>query len=584
MKELHRRLLPFAQKENIPVERIERNIIARNFTEKDEIFNLMYFQEDAEINPFLILMTKYYEECPNFRRNFKNFGHYGLQTQLLYLYYGVVNLGEKKELPVDFKDIIKRLDSNLARAISRRKTKIEKIKKQLVNICKYDTMALNHCSNDLMAIEVRIGGLCYMESLLDIINANEDEKEILGSQELIIFTTELQSDQYHYSLFDSLEKEQKFIDEIVEAVLTNFDQNEVEIEDLWEMIDEALMNEEQNFENAEPILQKKEPLQLAEGEQSKKIDFEKMAIYLKENIVGQDSQIEQVVRRWQVLDFSGIKETGAKGVFLFAGPTGVGKTETAKLLSKYADYQLIRMDMSEYKESHSVSKIHGSPPGYVGYDDGNNKVFDRVAYTPQAIILLDEIEKAHPQVLDLFLHIFDEGKARDNRQKEIDFSEVIFVLTTNIGAFEASKSPIGFANNLNKAEAYQDAIESRLLPEFINRIDEIVYFRHLEKENIYDIIDMCLDKIEAKFVERGYDYQFHMQPAALEQLISEINYEKYGARDVLRVLSDRIIPPLMALDLENKNAQLDIDFEEDIVVNQTKTLQKTKTMPRKQQN
>ncbi len=584
MDNFQRILNDFSCKSNFNVEDIKKNISSRKFT-KDEASFFIYFQEDTDINPFLILMTKYYDQCANFRSNIAEFNKFGLQNQLICLYYGIVNLLEKKELAIDNQYLVNRLDENLAKIISKKTKQLERVKSKFVNTYKYGAVIDDAHYNEFSEIEPRVIGLCYKEILLDIISASEEERNEFIDQEVRVFFPGVKSDQYNFSLLENLPEQQKYLlDEIVNSILTNFDKKATVIFELIENLNTQLVDMERDFENMQAIKPQTTALQITDNVPEKGFNFANIEKYLKERIIGQDAQIEQFIRRLQILDYAGIKENGAKGVFLLAGPTGVGKTELAKLTSKHSNYPLIRMDMSEYKESHSISKIHGSPPGYVGYDERGNKVFDQILQSPQSIVLLDEIEKAHPRVLDVFLHIFDEGYARDNKQNEIDFSETIFVLTTNIGAFEASKRTIGFHSNPDRTETYRDAIESRLLPEFINRIDEIVYFKHLQKEDIYSIIDISLERISQKFAERGYQYEFQIQPEAVEHLINTINYEKYGARDVFRVLSDKIIPPLLALNIQNKNAQIDINFEDEIIVNQIATAPKTKNKRRNRKN
>lgn len=266
----------------------------------------------------------------------------------------------------------------------------------------------------------------------------------------------------------------------------------------------------------------------------------KMADELKANVIGQDEAIEKVVRAIQ-RNRAGLKDPNKPiGTFIFLGPTGVGKTQLAKVLAKYLfeSYDnLIRIDMSEYMEKFSVSRLIGAPPGYVGYEEGG-QLTEKVRRKPYSVVLLDEIEKAHPDVFHLLLQVLDEGILTDSLGRRVDFKNTIIIMTSNIGTRQLKDfgQGIGFATSAKMAQAneyakgvIQNALKKTFSPEFLNRIDDIVLFNPLTKEHISQIIDIELkglyDRIHAMgykveltdearnfIIERGYDSQFGARP------------------------------------------------------------------------
>ena len=188
------------------------------------------------------------------------------------------------------------------------------------------------------------------------------------------------------------------------------------------------------------------------------------------------------------------------GSYLFSGPTGVGKTEVAKQLAKALGIELIRFDMSEYMERHAVSRLIGAPPGYVGFEQGG-LLTDKVDQHPHAVILLDEIEKAHPDLYNILLQVMDYGKLTDNNGKSVDFRNVILIMTTNAGAAQMAKSPIGFASHLT-SEADNEEIKRLFSPEFRNRLDAIVPFAHLPPKAVLRVVDKFIMQLEAQLADR----------------------------------------------------------------------------------
>ncbi len=228
------------------------------------------------------------------------------------------------------------------------------------------------------------------------------------------------------------------------------------------------------------------------------------------------------------------------GCYLFSGPTGVGKTEVAKQLSITMGVELARFDMSEYMERHSVARLIGSPPGYVGYEQGG-LLTDKIDQNPHCILLLDEIEKAHPDIFNLLLQVMDYGKLTDNNGKTIDFRNVILIMTTNAGAAELAKAPVGFEREL-RVDEDNDAITKMFTPEFRNRLDAIVPFKALKQETVAKVVDKFMAQLEAQLTEKNISIQ--LSDDAREYL-AELGYDPaMGARPLARVIQEKIKKPL----------------------------------------
>jgi ATP-dependent Clp protease ATP-binding subunit ClpA len=228
------------------------------------------------------------------------------------------------------------------------------------------------------------------------------------------------------------------------------------------------------------------------------------------------------------------------GAYLFAGPTGVGKTELAKRLALGLGVPFLRFDMSEYMEKHSVSRLIGAPPGYVGFDQGG-LLTDAINQNPHCVLLLDEIEKAHPDLFAILLQVMDYGKLTDHNGKQIDFRSVVLIMTTNAGAAEASEKLVGFGGG-TKAGADAEAVKRLFTPEFRNRLDAIVQFNPLSSDVMRQVVDKFLRELEAQLTERHV--QLTVSDAAREWLASK-GYDKlYGARPLARVIQERIKKPV----------------------------------------
>ncbi len=228
------------------------------------------------------------------------------------------------------------------------------------------------------------------------------------------------------------------------------------------------------------------------------------------------------------------------GNYLFAGPTGVGKTEAAKQLAKTLGVELVRFDMSEYMERHSVSRLIGAPPGYVGFDQGG-MLTDAVDKNPHVVLLLDEIEKAHPDVYNVLLQIMDHGKLTDHSGKQVDFRNVILIMTTNAGAADLAKPAIGFGRSIREGDD-QEAINKLFTPEFRNRLDAIISFKTLPPEVIDRVVDKFVAELEGQLAERGVSIEISSKARAW---IGDKGYSpEYGARPLARIIQEHIKKPL----------------------------------------
>ena len=261
---------------------------------------------------------------------------------------------------------------------------------------------------------------------------------------------------------------------------------------------------------------------------------------LKHVVFGQDSAIDQLATAIK-LSRAGLREPNKPiGCYLFSGPTGVGKTEVTKQLADIMGVELHRFDMSEYMERHAVSRLIGAPPGYVGFDQGG-LLTDAVDQHPHSVLLLDEIEKAHPDLFNILLQVMDNGTLTDSNGKKVDFRNVILVMTTNAGAADAQKESIGFASGKKTDEA-DAAVERLFTPEFRNRLDAIIPFAPLSTDTIGRVVEKFVLQLEAQLIDRGVT--FELTPDATAWL-SERGYDsRFGARPLSRVIQEHIKKPL----------------------------------------
>ena len=260
--------------------------------------------------------------------------------------------------------------------------------------------------------------------------------------------------------------------------------------------------------------------------------FEDLEKHLKSNIIGQDESIDKLIFATKKMKL-GLKEDKKPISFLFVGPSGVGKTDLVKIYAEnlYGKDNLIRLDMSEFAESHSINKIVGSSPGYVGYEDNKN-ILEEIKNKPYSIILLDEIEKANSKVLNLFLQILDEGFIKDSKGSKVRFDNTIIIMTSNIGY---NKSTVGFNNNDEKTIS---DLKEYLSVEFINRIDNILFFRKLSKEDISKIVSKNIDELIKRYDEKNIEV--NINKTVINKIISLVNYEEFGARQVKKIIKDKL--------------------------------------------
>ena len=287
---------------------------------------------------------------------------------------------------------------------------------------------------------------------------------------------------------------------------------------------------------------------IAEGEGAKLM---KMGQKLKSRIIGQEEAIDKVVNAIR-RNRAGIKDPRKPiGTFLFFGPTGVGKTQLAKSLAEYlfdSEDNMIRLDMSEYMEKFNVSRLIGAPPGYVGFEEGG-QLSERVRSKPYCVVLLDEIEKAHPDVFNLLLQVMDEGRLTDSNGRTVSFRNTIVIMTSNVGSreLEAYGSGMGFSTSVkdvrgNRKAVLEKAVKKAFPPEFINRVDEQVFFSSLTKDNIAKIIDIELKGLKKRVLEAGYELNV---TAAAKRFVADAGYDpSYGARPLKRAIQKHIEDPV----------------------------------------
>jgi len=261
---------------------------------------------------------------------------------------------------------------------------------------------------------------------------------------------------------------------------------------------------------------------------------------LKEQVYGQDEAIDTLSSAIK-LSRAGLKSPEKPmGSFIFAGPTGVGKTEVTRKLADTLGIELVRFDMSEYMESHTVSRLIGAPPGYVGYDQGG-LLTEAVNKTPHCVLLLDEIEKAHPEVFNLLLQVMDHGTLTDNNGRKADFRNVVLVMTTNVGAEVMSRRSIGFASQDHSTDGMEE-LKKTFTPEFRNRLDAVIQFAPLSIDIIQNVVNKFVDELQHQLDDK--DVVLHLDQTAKEWLAEHGYDEKMGARPMARLIQDELKKPL----------------------------------------
>jgi ATP-dependent Clp protease ATP-binding subunit ClpC len=294
---------------------------------------------------------------------------------------------------------------------------------------------------------------------------------------------------------------------------------------------------------------------------------------MHERVIGQDEAIRAISRAIR-RSRAGLKDPHRPiGSFIFSGPTGVGKTELARALAEFlfADRDaLIRVDMSEYMEKFSVSRLIGAPPGYVGYEDSGT-LTKAIRRRPYSVVLLDEIEKAHPDVFNILLQVLDEGRLTDNYGRVIDFKNTVIIMTSNLGARDITKGKtLGFhvqdetSAYENMRERVKDEIERAFNPEFLNRVDDIIVFHPLSRDQIGEIVHIMLKEVRDRLEEESL--RLLLTDAALEFLVDRGYDEKFGARPLRRAIQRFIEDPLSEKILMSefpRNEEIEVDVAQD---------------------
>ena len=293
---------------------------------------------------------------------------------------------------------------------------------------------------------------------------------------------------------------------------------------------------------------------------------------IKRKVFGQDGAVDKLVDSILIAK-AGLRQSNKPiGSFLFVGPTGVGKTETCRQLADSLSIKLRKYDMSEYQERHSVSKLIGAPPGYVGYAEGNTgsgQLINDIEDTPNCVLLLDEVEKAAPEVLQVLLQVMDDGKLTSSTGKTVDFSKVILVMTSNLGAADMEKPPLGFGKSDRQGED-DNYIKGFFTPEFRNRLDAIVKFVKLEKKQVLKIVDKVTKETNEMLKEKKVTVKLS---AKAKQWVLDKGYDpNMGARPMQRVFDQTIKKPLSKEILFGRlvhggTATVDVDNNNEIIIN-----------------
>jgi ATP-dependent Clp protease ATP-binding subunit ClpC len=272
---------------------------------------------------------------------------------------------------------------------------------------------------------------------------------------------------------------------------------------------------------------------------------------LRERVIGQDEAIKAIsdaIRRSR----AGLKDPRRPiGSFIFIGPSGVGKTELAKALADFMfgdEEAMVRLDMSEYREQHTVSRLFGAPPGYVGYEEGG-QLTEAVRRRPYRVILFDEIEKAHPEVWNALLQILDDGRLTDGQGQVVDFRNTVLIMTSNLGTeFVRQGGTLGFLQEAKDSEAraehekIEKALKSTFRPEFLNRVDEIIMFSPLSVEQMYAIVDLQMQEVRSRLMEHGLNVEL---TESARKWLAEVGFDPaFGARPLRRALQKHIESPL----------------------------------------
>ncbi len=334
---------------------------------------------------------------------------------------------------------------------------------------------------------------------------------------------------------------------------------ENELEELKKNNKNELIRDEVTEDDIANIIAKWTNVPITKLVESEKEKLVNLKANMEKRVMGQEQAIEKVVNAI-IRARAGIKDPNRPiGSFIFLGPTGVGKTEVAKTLAYELfddDRHMIRIDMSEYMEAHNVSRLVGAPPGYVGYEEGG-QLTEAVRRNPYSIVLFDEIEKAHHDVFNILLQILDDGRITDSQGRTVDFKNTIIIMTSNIGSdYILEKLP-------NKDELINQELHRTFKPEFLNRVDEIVYFNSLSKDVVYKILDKIIQEVELRLKDRNITIK--LTPSARDYIINSSYDENFGARPIKRFVSDNVetmIAMDIVLDKIKNNSNITIDYQD----------------------
>lgn len=325
--------------------------------------------------------------------------------------------------------------------------------------------------------------------------------------------------------------------------------------------DEKMLDEVVNEDNIAKVISKWTNIPVTKLKQSESAKILTLDEKLKERVIGQDEAIRKVTDAI-IRNRAGINdESKPIGSFLFLGPTGVGKTEIAKALASNlfdSESQIIRIDMSEYMEKFSVSRLLGAPPGYVGYEEGG-QLTEAVRRKPYSIVLLDEIEKAHPDVFNILLQVLDDGRLTDSQGRVVDFKNTILIMTSNIGSEYLLNG-----NTPQNQEEVKNELKTRFKPEFLNRIDEIIYFNSLDDSVVKKIVHKFINELEHRLEKLSITIS--LSDKAEEEIISQGFDKVYGARPLKRYIQREIETPLAKEIIKGsikEKSKVYIDFEND---------------------
>lgn len=314
-------------------------------------------------------------------------------------------------------------------------------------------------------------------------------------------------------------------------------------------------------QDMEKIVEEMTSIPVGELKQKEQAQLQTLAQTLKQNVIGQDRAVDKVARSIRRNRIGFNKSGRPIGSFLFVGPTGVGKTEAAKQLALElfgTTEAMIRFDMSEYMEKFSVSKLIGSPPGYVGYEEAG-QLTEQVRRHPYSLILLDEIEKAHPDVMHMFLQILDDGRLTDSQGKTVSFKDTIIIMTSNAGSGDPIVN-VGFGTTESTPNSVVDKLTKYFKPEFLNRFDDIIEFNALTKENLDQIVELMLEKVDQTLQENGMSLK--VSTNARQKLV-ELGYDpKMGARPLRRTIQDQIEDKVTDFYLDHPQVK---DFYADLI-------------------